>query len=107
MNDPVTETFEFKRANRSGLLVPIRYIKIVPISYVSLRRYVSIPLEEFHSAHSPNFNTSIWYVALSGVNEAQIVRHAQEAYTRVGRKVFPLHSLTISSTWNRILYDMF
>lgn len=32
MNDPTPETFEFRRINRSGLLVPIRYIKIVPVS---------------------------------------------------------------------------
>ncbi|GJJ06436.1 hypothetical protein Clacol_000628 [Clathrus columnatus] len=65
VNNSIPETYPFQRTNRSGLLVPIRYIKIVPLS-----------------AHSPNFNTSIWHVAISGVNEPQVVKHAQDAYTQ-------------------------
>ncbi|KAF8514139.1 hypothetical protein JB92DRAFT_2920225 [Gautieria morchelliformis] len=62
-NDTKAETFNLQRTDEAGLLNPVRFVKIVPIS-----------------AHSPSFNTSIWHVSFLGVNDSVVVSRAEEAY---------------------------
>ncbi|KAI9033534.1 Muskelin N-terminus-domain-containing protein [Phycomyces nitens] len=54
-NDAVPETFELRYAH-DDLIFPVQYIKIVPLS-----------------TFGTNFNYSIWYIELNGVQEESIV----------------------------------
>ncbi|KAL5507481.1 hypothetical protein ACEPAH_6937 [Sanghuangporus vaninii] len=62
-NDSKPETFPLRHKSKDGLSVPTRFVKIVSLS-----------------AHGTNFNTSIWYVALSGITDERYVRRVMDAF---------------------------
>ena len=61
-NDDEPETFQLKYKTEE-VLFPCRYVKIVPLQ-----------------AWGANFNYSIWYVQLKGVNDANILEEVQAEY---------------------------
>lgn len=85
-NDTVAETFDLQRPNEAGLLSPMRFVKIVPLSCVRCLLRPS-SAHTVRSAHSLSFNTSIWHVALSGVNDPLVVSRAEDAYASVGASI--------------------
>ncbi|KAF9547697.1 hypothetical protein CPC08DRAFT_715745 [Agrocybe pediades] len=68
-NDNTPETFAIKHTNRSGVVFPTQFVKIVPIS-----------------AHGPNFHVSIWYVALSGITDPDYVEQVRLKYSEFKEK---------------------
>lgn len=64
-NDSEKETFALKH-QFGPVPVPILYLKIVPLL-----------------AHGANFNFSIWYVELRGVNESALMRQTYKDYINV------------------------
>ncbi|KAK9899070.1 hypothetical protein P389DRAFT_209091 [Cystobasidium minutum MCA 4210] len=62
-NDPVAETFEVAFANKEGVIRPTEYIGIEPLS-----------------AHSSNYNISIWYVAVAGNDDENLVKNVKTAF---------------------------
>ncbi|PWN26502.1 hypothetical protein BDZ90DRAFT_233131 [Jaminaea rosea] len=62
-NDAQPEEFALKWCDADGMPVPIRYIKVVPLA-----------------AHSPNYNFSVWHIALKGVCDKALVSRASLEY---------------------------
>ncbi|KIO19557.1 hypothetical protein M407DRAFT_30790 [Tulasnella calospora MUT 4182] len=65
LNDTVPESFSVKHQADDGTVLPCQYVKIVPI----------LP-------HSPDYNTSIWYIELRGVTSHFAVENILSYYTR-------------------------
>lgn len=63
-NDAIPEIFELRHRTVSGELLPIRYIKIVPLL-----------------SWGPCFNFSIWYVELLGIDDTICVGSSLKSYT--------------------------
>lgn len=55
-NDAIPEVFDTRWTTAEGVPFPCRYVKLVPLA-----------------THLPNYNFSVWYVALEGVSDARIV----------------------------------
>ena len=68
------ETFRL-RHSVEGSLFPCEYVRIVPIQ-----------------SWGPSFNFSIWFVALNGVDDEEVVRPALEWHREVGRCFFELYT---------------
>ncbi|KAL5523551.1 hypothetical protein ACEPAG_7724 [Sanghuangporus baumii] len=62
-NDSKQETFPLRYKSKDGLSLPSKFVKIVSLS-----------------AHGTNFNTSIWYVALSGITDETYVRRVMDVF---------------------------
>ncbi|KIY47271.1 hypothetical protein FISHEDRAFT_45639 [Fistulina hepatica ATCC 64428] len=62
-NDSEPEEFAIRYTNAAGVPFPIEYVKVVPLA-----------------AHSPNSNTSIWYIKLSGIVDSILVNEVSESY---------------------------
>lgn len=65
-NDSVPETFELRHTDGGGDLMPLVYIKIVPLL-----------------SWGPSFNFSIWYVELLGRDDPFYVRDSLRSYNMV------------------------
>ena len=65
-NDPEPETFPLKFKTDAGVIFPIRYLKIVPLM-----------------AWGANFNFSIWYVELRGLNDQAMVHQIYQNFLDV------------------------
>ncbi|KAG8987084.1 Muskelin 1, intracellular mediator containing kelch motif, partial [Tulasnella sp. 427] len=65
LNDSVPESFSVKHQADDGTVLPCQYVKVVPI----------LP-------HSPDYNTSIWYLELRGVTSHFAVENILSYYTR-------------------------
>lgn len=63
-NDSTAETFDLKHRTASSELLPIRYLKILPLL-----------------SWGPCFNFSIWYVELLGTDDAMCVSLSLKSYT--------------------------
>lgn len=63
-NDSTPETFELKHRTVSGELLPVRFIKIMPLL-----------------SWGPCFNFSIWYVEVLGIDDAICVSSSLKSYT--------------------------
>jgi hypothetical protein len=62
-NDAVPEAFDTRWTTTEGVPFPVRYVKLVPLA-----------------THVPNYNFSVWYVALEGICEAKTVSRISSAY---------------------------
>lgn len=62
-NDAIPETFETRYTTADGVPFPVRYIKLVPLA-----------------THLPNYNFSIWYVALEGISNPNVVSQISAAF---------------------------
>ncbi|THU94177.1 hypothetical protein K435DRAFT_966971 [Dendrothele bispora CBS 962.96] len=62
-NDPNKEHFSVRHFNSIGIYFPTRYIKIVPLS-----------------AHGQNYNSSIWHVSMSGIEDEAFVGRIKKNY---------------------------
>ncbi|KAJ7187899.1 Muskelin N-terminus-domain-containing protein [Mycena filopes] len=62
-NDAQPESFELKHVNDQGILTPIRYIKIMPLS-----------------SHGSSFHISIWHIALKGIKDEVFVEQVRMKY---------------------------
>jgi len=63
----VYESFNTRYTNADGIYIPCKFIKIVPLWYLSF--IISTPIYDrptVGSAHNPAFNTSLWHVAVYG-----------------------------------------
>ncbi|PWN19305.1 hypothetical protein BCV69DRAFT_262218 [Microstroma glucosiphilum] len=59
----VPEEFALNWKDGSGLPLPLRYIKVVPLA-----------------AHRPNYNFSIWHIALKGVSDKALISQVAQEY---------------------------
>ncbi|KAL0581921.1 hypothetical protein V5O48_000151 [Marasmius crinis-equi] len=62
-NDNIPETFALRFIDDSGLCFPTSYIKIVPLS-----------------AHGASFNSSIWYISMTGIAEEKVLERVKRGY---------------------------
>lgn len=76
-NDPEPETFPLKFKTDDGVIFPIKYLKIVPLM-----------------AWGANFNFSIWYVELRGLNDQAMIHQIYQNFLDV-----PLSLLSVSSSF--------
>lgn len=77
-NDNINETFTLKYSV-GDVLIPIRYIKIVPIL-----------------SWSPSFNFTIWYIEFSGDDDQVLVEDSIKRFNSVS--VFKFVKISISAT---------
>ncbi|KAG7098462.1 hypothetical protein E1B28_000408 [Marasmius oreades] len=62
-NDNIPETFSLKYVDDSGLCFPTLYVKIVPLS-----------------AHGASFNSSIWYISMTGIADEAVIQRVKQVY---------------------------
>lgn len=66
-NDAQPEVFDTRWTNNEGVPFPVRYVKLVPLA-----------------THSPNFNFSVWHVALEGISDRYTVERVTNEHQEVG-----------------------
>lgn len=74
-NDSIPEVLKLRHLNDAGELLPVLYVKIVPLL-----------------SWGPSFNFSIWYVELLGKDDPMLVRSSLHSYNMV-KIVFYLYFL--------------
>ncbi|KAF9264171.1 hypothetical protein L218DRAFT_979773 [Marasmius fiardii PR-910] len=62
-NDNIPESFSLRYIDDSGLCFPTLYLKIVPLS-----------------AHGASFNSSIWYISITGIADEGSIQRVKQAY---------------------------
>ncbi|UZJ52511.1 hypothetical protein CBS101457_001831 [Exobasidium rhododendri] len=62
-NDSHMEFFETKWKTSEGVPFPVRYVKLVPLA-----------------THSPNYNFSVWHIALEGVTDSYTLKRITKDY---------------------------
>ena len=65
-NDSQAEAFDVQWTNSEGVPFPVRYVKLVPLA-----------------THSPNYNFSVWHIALEGVSDQYTVGRVMHDYQEV------------------------
>ncbi|KAF7321897.1 Muskelin-N domain-containing protein [Mycena kentingensis (nom. inval.)] len=62
-NDPHPETFDLRHTNSEGIIIPSRFVKIIPCN-----------------THGGGFHISIWHVALKGIKDEVFVEQVRLKY---------------------------
>lgn len=70
-NDSQMEYFETRWTTADGVPFPVRYVKLVPIA-----------------THSPNYNFSVWHIALEGISDSLTLDRVTLDYHEVSKKPF-------------------
>ncbi|KAK2464345.1 hypothetical protein APHAL10511_003802 [Amanita phalloides] len=75
-NDNLPENLFVRHVDSAGVYFPTRFVKVVPLS-----------------AHQSNFHTSIWHIALQGINDSDVVERVRRVHEEYREAVVLRHIL--------------
>ncbi|THH12462.1 hypothetical protein EW146_g7673 [Bondarzewia mesenterica] len=99
-NDTVPETFPLRHVNSAGVCFPSRFVKIVPLSSVSLILHTTAAIltpPSLCSAHSHSFHVSIWFLSLAGISDEAFVKEVKHDTSAKRRFLAPFKSIIAKS----------